>query len=159
MNEHRVTIPSQLQLYQRGAFPAGALPGAGTTIDVPIFASDMRQVGHVMNHQDNSQVAITLRAGVTHALRRYAGLWIVDIFLFQDQPATISLRERVHDEVNSALPGLLDLFRTVYTRQVRANVPFRQSWRIYGQEARIRYINGVTPVTTLFQFSAIARSA
>lgn len=149
--------PDQLRIYARGTQGAGAVPGAGATFNVPLFATASSAVEDYLNAIDGSIKASALLANA-HGLRRYVGLWYVDVFVFQDGPATIELRERPPDLVTQALGGLVDTTRRVWVRQVMTSRSFHQTWRLCASEVRLVYLNGATAITT-FALDVIARAA
>ena len=153
LNEVR---PSQILIYARGNQGTGALPLAGASITVPHFSSVHEGRRQVMNYADASTVDNTISTA-THGLRRYVGLYEIDIALWQNVPATIELRERNVVQLESIANGMTDTFRSVYIRQVRASAWFRQTWRIHNAEAKIIYTNGGTD-TAQFSFLVTARS-
>jgi hypothetical protein len=153
---HVVTQPGQLEIYARGNI-GGNIPGAGATFNVPLFKTNTVAEQEILNPADTSIEQDELSAG-THGARRYAGLWILDVFLFQNGPATLALRERPPDCMTNAVLGIADSTRLVWTRQVRTSVAFRQTWRLCGSECRIVYTNGAVAITQ-FQITITVRAA
>lgn len=152
---HVVTSPGQLEIYSRGSI-GGNIPGAGATFNVPLFKTNTAVEQDIMNPADTSSRRDELATG-THAARRYAPLWILDVTLHQDGPATLALRERPPDVLTNAILGITDTTRLVWTRRVRTSVIFRQTWRLCGSECRIVYTNGAIAITQ-FQLSIIVRA-
>lgn len=151
------TIPGQIHLYHRGNRGTGSLPLANAVINVPLFATNALQGNRFLNLADSTVVS-QAPGTTTHALRRWGGLWLADIFLFQDVSATLQLKERTVDLLTQSIAGSTDTTRAVWTRQVRAGVAYRATWRIYDCEAKIIYTNGGTN-TTVFDFNVILRAA
>lgn len=160
-----VYVPEQLHIYGRGNnVGAGALPGAGATITVPIFMPGARAVGDVINQNDGAivgggfpQTGIRIQT-LTHAAKRFGGLWLCDVFLFLNNAnATIELRERTYDRLTQNVT-IADTTRTVWTRIVRASVAFRVTWRLLNCETKIIVVTGgVAP--TVFDFNVHLRAA
>ncbi len=152
-------VPEQLHIYGRGNnVGTGALPGAGATVTVPIFMPGGRGHADVLNQND----ATLLQSGVriqtlTHACKRFAGLWLCDVFVFlNNAQATLELRERTYDRLTQNLT-VADTTRSVWTRQIRASVPFRVTWRLVNCETKIILVTGgVAP--TIFDFNVVLRS-
>lgn len=152
-------VPEQLHIYGRGNnVGAGALPGAGATVTVPIFIPGARGQGAVINQNDGTLLDPGLRIqAVTHSPKRFGGLWICDVFLFLNNAnATLELRERTYDRLTQNL-SIADTTRTVWTRIVRASVSYRVTWRLCNAEAKIILVTGgVAP--TIFDFNVFLRA-
>lgn len=157
-SEHVIVLPEQLNLYSRGTQGTGALPTAGQAITLRIFSVAARGREDHINSVDGSIKAQTITTtGGAHRIQRFVGLWILDVFLFQDVSATLELRERTIDLNTQAIQGLADTTRSVWVRRVRPNIPFRATWRLCNAEARINYVNGGTN-TTVFDLNVQART-
>lgn len=157
IGEHVETRPAQLHLYARGTQGTGAIPGAGATFTVPIPISSTLLTGDLLNPADNTTRLEGTIGAQTHAPKRKIGIWFIDIFLFQDGPATLQLKERPPDQLTQAVLGLTDTTRAVWTRPVRASITYRTTWRLCGSECKIIYTNGASALT-IFAFDVIARS-
>ena len=157
--ELRSIRPESLALYQRGVFGAGALPGAGASFSVPIFNTLHPTIQDYLNYADNTLVLQEVPGFGSFEFERFVGMYLVDLFLFQDQDATLELRERTLDLLTqpTQIPGFTDTTRSVWTRQVSANVPFKQTWRVHNAEVRIVYTNNPTNAVTVFDFQVTAR--
>lgn len=149
--------PDQIHILARATQGTGAIPAALATFNVPLFISNTPTKWDLLNPADNSTKSQTITTG-THGARRFVALWLVDVFLFQDGPATLALRERPPDTLTQGFPGTSDTTRAVFTRQVRASVSFRQRWRVGASECRIVYTNGASTLST-FALDIIARAA
>lgn len=150
-------VPGQIHLYHRGNRGTGSLPTSGQVITLPLFATNALGPIRYLNLADASVVTQGL-ATTTHGLRRFVGAWFLDIFLFQDVKATLQLKERTVDLLTQSLAGVTDTTRSVWTRNVRANVPFVQTWRIVNAECKIIYTNGPSN-TTVHDLNVILRAA
>jgi len=150
------TIYQSLPVYQRGKQGTGAVPGSGATITLPAFSTVMRAPGDILNGADNGSKRSNLGT-LAASMKRFAGIWWVDVNLFQNGPATIQLFERTYDLLTNVTSGLTNTFQAVWTRQVRTSAFYRATWRLTSPETRIVYTNGATAIT-IFDFSVVLRS-
>ena len=148
--------PAQLLWYSRGSQGTGALPTSGQILTTPVISSIACQKGGYINPAGGTEAlqdAFGSGAGVE--VNRFAGMFYAAVFLYQDVDALLDLQERTLLRLLDAT-GAANQFKTVMTRVVRANVPFRETFTIMNAEARFRYTNG-TGNTTIHDFNIVLR--
>lgn len=141
------TVPYSVVLYSRGNEGAGAKPTNGQVIALPLFSSVAFSKGEYMNPADGSIVAQDDIGGTANQVQRFPGVYLADVFIFQDVNATLALQERTFLRLLDST-GATNQLKTVITRVITANVAFRETFRIMNAEARFQYTNGALNTTT-----------
>lgn len=149
---------AQLHIYGRGTVGTGAIPGAGATFDVPILFTAGIVTGDLLNPAGNGTIAEQVNDVGAFGPRRFVGLWYLDLWIFQNGPCTLELRERPPVALVDATLGTVDTTRSIWTRRIRSSIAFQQRWHVMASEARLVYTNGASTLT-IFNFDAIARAA
>lgn len=152
------SVPASITWYTRGSQGSGALPVANLVINTPILSTLAWQLNDYVNPADGSKVAQDLvGTAADRQLQRYTGLYYATVSIFQDVDATLQLQERTI--LNLLDPtGATDQFKTVITRVISANVPYREAFFLMNAEARFQYKNG-TSNTTAHDFTVMLRAA
>ena len=149
-------VPYQTVLYCRGQVGAGALPTAGQVINLPIVGTVFYAKADYLNTADGSIVAEDDFGGANQ-VNRLPGLFLADVFIFQDVNAVLTLQERTFLRLLDGT-GATNQLVTVVTRVITANVPFRETFRLMNAEARFVYTNGGGN-TTVHDFHVTLRAA
>lgn len=156
VGEITVDLPAQLVIFSQGKQGTGALPLANAVLTTPAFSTLAPAQQDYINPPDGTIKRQDLGTGA-NALKRFAGVWYLDVSLFQDVKATVQLQERVIDRQTGALGGNATWNNINDPHQARPNIPLRFALRVANCEIRVVYTNGPTN-TAKFDFFVGARS-